>query len=34
MPVGLQLIVPRHNEELALKLAGVAAGAIKAYKQE
>jgi amidase len=33
MPVGLQVIVPRHEEERALKLAGIAYDALKAYRK-
>lgn len=33
MPVGLQVIVTRHQEELSLKLAGVAFEALKEYRK-
>lgn len=33
MPVGLQVIVTRHHEEEAMKLAGVAHEALKAYRK-
>lgn len=34
MPVGLQMVVPRHEDERAIKLTGVAVDALMAYRNK
>jgi Asp-tRNA(Asn)/Glu-tRNA(Gln) amidotransferase A subunit family amidase len=34
MPIGLQIVTPRHSEELSLKLIGIAHKALQQQKQK